>query len=87
MSSYHFTEDGMEDYLFWQLHDKQVLRKINRLLKSISGTPFEGEGKPEPLRGENGKWNRRINDKDRLVYSFEQRMITIYQCRGHYDDR
>ena len=87
MSSYQFTEDGMEDYLFWQAHDRQTLRKINTLLKAVSRMPFEGEGKPEPLRGEKGKWSRRINEKDRLVYSFESDVITIYQCRGHYDDK
>ena len=87
MSDFHFTEDGMEDYLFWQQHDKQTLKKINNLLKSVSRTPFEGEGKPEPLKGEKGKWSRRINDKDRLVYSYERDTITIYQCRGHYDDK
>ncbi len=87
MSSFHFTEDGMEDYLYWQANDRQTLRKINSLLKSISRTPFAGEGKPEPLKGENSKWSRRINGKDRLVYSYEQDIVTIYQCKGHYEDK
>ena len=86
MSSFHFTEDGMEDYLYWQAHDKQVLKKINSLLKSVSRTPFSGEGKPEPLKFK-GKWSRRINETDRLVYSYENDTIIIYQCKGHYDDR
>ena len=87
MSNFLFTEDGMEDYLFWQTHDKQTLRKINALLKSVARTPFEGVGKPEPLRGEAGKWSRRINGKDRLVYSFEDGTVTVFQCRGHYEDK
>lgn len=87
MSEYCFTEDGMEDYLYWQSHDKQTLKKINTLLKSISRTSFTGEGKPEPLKGENGNWNRRINGADRLVYSCEKDIITIYQCKGHYSDK
>ena len=86
MSDYRFTEDGMEDYLYWQAHDKQVLKRINDLLKSISRTPFDGPGKPEPLKGEKGKWSRRIKGKDRLVYSFEGDTVTVYQCKGHYSD-
>ena len=87
MSSFNFTEDGMEDYIDWQTHDKQTLKKINVLLKSVSRTPFTGEGKPEPLKNYKGKWSRRINDTDRLVYSFENDTITVYQCKGHYNDQ
>ena len=87
MSNFCFTEDAMEDYLYWQSYDKQTLRRINQLLKSASRTPFAGEGKPEPLKNENGKWSRRINEKDRLVYSYENDTVTVYQCKGHYSDR
>ena len=59
---------------------------IPYVLKDISAHPFSGIGKPEPLKGENGKWSRRINEKDRLVYSFEDDTVMIYQCRGHYHD-
>ena len=86
MSEFHFTEEGMEDYIYWQDQDRKTLRKINSLLRSISRSPFQGEGKPEPLKGEKGKWSRRINEQDRLVYQFENDKIIIYQCRGHYDD-
>lgn len=86
MSDFIFTEDGLDDYIYWQTQNKKTLRKINGLLKAIKRSPFSGEGKPEPLKGESGKWSRRINDKDRLVYSYEQDAITIYQCKGHYDD-
>jgi len=87
MGNINFTEDAWEDYIYWQSTDKKMLRKINSLLKTISRTPFDGEGKPEPLKGDNsGKWSRRINDKDRLVYRPVGDDIVIYQCKGHYDD-
>ena len=83
-----FTLDAWEDYLYWQTHDKKTLKKINALLVSAGRTPYKGEGKPEPLRGDkSGKWSRRINDADRLVYSYEGGGLTVYQCRGHYGDR
>lgn len=87
MSDRVFTDDGWEDYLYWQSMDRKTLKRINALLKSIDRTPFEGEGKPEPLKNENGKWSRRINDRDRLVYKYANGQITIYQCRGHYEDK
>ena len=87
MSDRIFTEDGWEDYLYWQGQDKKTLKRINSLLKSIDRTPFTGEGKPEPLKHENGKWSRRINDQDRLVYKYENGQITVYQCRSHYGSK
>ncbi len=87
MSNYLFTEDAMEDYLYWQSQDRKTLKKINSLLKAISRDPFNGEGKPEPLKGDNGKWSRRINETDRLIYKYENGQVTIYQCKGHYNDK
>ena len=52
MSKITFAEDAWEDYLYWQGQDKKILKKINSLLKEIQRTPFEGSGKPEPLKGE-----------------------------------
>jgi toxin YoeB len=87
MSDLVFTKDGWDDYTYWQGQDKKTLRRINDLLKDIDREPFEGMGKPEPLRGNlSGKWSRRINDADRLVYKFESDKITIYQCRSHYSN-
>ena len=86
MPEYLFTEDGWEDYLYWQTQDKKTLKKINALLRAIGRDPFAGDGKPEPLRGEQGKWSRRINEKDRLVYRLRDGQVIIYQCRGHYDE-
>ena len=86
MSKIIFSEDGWEDYIYWQCLDKKTVKKINSLLKSIQRTPFEEEGKPEPLRNENGDWSRKINDKDRIVYRIVDGDILVKQCRGHYND-
>ena len=62
--------------------------KINSLLKSIQREPFTGEGKPEPLKDSpGGEWSRRINEKDRLVYTVSDGNIIITQCKGHYHDK
>ena len=61
MSKITFAEDAWEEYLYWQSHDKKMLKKINSLLKDIQREPFEGEGKPEHLRG-TVNWSRRINE-------------------------
>ena len=87
MSKLTFTEQAFEEYLYWQTQDKKTLRRINALLKDISRSPFEGIGKPEPLKHDkSGLWSRRIDDTNRLVYRATEEQIEIYQCRGHYDD-
>lgn len=81
-----WTEAAWDDYLYWQVTDKSLLKKINTLIKTIQRTPFEGIGKPEPLRFElAGKWSRRINDEHRLVYEIDNGQLIIFQCRYHYD--
>jgi toxin YoeB len=80
-----FTPTGWEQYLWWQEQDKKIVRKINELIKDIQRHPFEGIGKPEPLK-ENykGFWSRRITDEHRLVYAVDQERLVIIQCRFHY---
>ena len=79
-----FLALGWEDYLYWQNADKSVLKKINTLLKEIERTPFEGIGKPEPLKHQyTGWWSRRINLEHRLVYKVENSSIIVLQCRYH----
>ncbi|MDG1333050.1 MAG: Txe/YoeB family addiction module toxin [Crocinitomicaceae bacterium] len=74
-----------EDYTYWQQHDKKTLKKINKLIKEIQRTPFEGIGYPEALKHKlSGWWSRRINLEDRLVYKVEEDSIIILQCRKHY---
>ena len=83
--SLSFSKEGWEQYLYWQSHDKAVLKKINRLLKDIQRQPFEGIGKPEPLKNNlSGFWSRRITDEHRLVYRVETDRIEVIQCRYHY---
>ncbi len=80
-----FTPSAWDDYLYWQNQDKKTLKRINLLIHSIMRTPFEGEGKPEELRGElSGKWSRRIDSQNRIVYLVEDESVTILQCRTHY---
>jgi toxin YoeB len=80
-----WDKTAWEDYLYWQGSDKKVLGKINSLLKECQRTPFEGTGKPEPLRQNlSGFWSRRINGEHRLVYKVENNILYIAQCRYHY---
>ena len=80
-----FAADAFAEYTSWLDGDRKTVKRINRLIESISRTPFEGIGKPEPLRGDfAGKWSRRIDEANRLVYSYEGGQVKIYQCRGHY---
>jgi toxin YoeB len=80
-----FTTDGWKDYLYWQAHDKQVLKKINQLLKDCQRDPFQGIGKPEALRNElSGAWSRRISEEHRLVYLVSDDGIHISGCRYQY---
>ncbi len=79
-----FMEDAWTDYLGWQ-SDKAALKKINRLIQDIQRSPFEGIGKPEPLRHQlSGQWSRRIDEGNRIVYIVENDEITILQCGRHY---
>lgn len=80
-----FTTDGWEDYLYWQKQDKQILKKINKLIKECQRDPFAGMGKPESLRHElSGAWSRRITEEHRLVYLPSDKDIRILACRYHY---
>ena len=80
-----FSEQAWEEYLYWQRTDRKVVQRINSLIRDIQRTPFEGVGKPEPLRHVlAGYWSRRITDEHRLVYKVECDSILIAQVRYHY---
>ena len=80
-----WSEKSWDEYCFWQSTDKKVLKKINSLLKDIKREPFEGIGKPEPLKYElAGCWSRRITDEHRLVYIVDDTEISIVSCKYHY---
>ena len=81
-----FSRNAWEDYVSWQKEDKKILRKINALIKDIQRTPFEGLGKPEPLKFDlSGYWSRRIDLSHRLVYQYHDEELLIYSCKYHYD--
>jgi toxin YoeB len=81
-----FKQKAWDDYLDWQTQDKKTLKRINQLLKEMLREPFNGIGKPEPLKGElSGLWSRRIDDTNRLLYRVSEDTIEIIQCRTHYE--
>lgn len=87
MKRLQWDYDAWQDYVYWQTQDKKTLKGINMLIKDIGRNPFDGIGKPEPLKGElSGFWSRRIDDEHRLVYVAEEDAILIIACKGHYND-
>ena len=80
-----FSGHAWDDYLYWQNADRKILQRINTLIRDIQRTPFQGIGKPEPLKhGLAGYWSRRINDEHRIVYKVEGDALLIAQLRYHY---
>ena len=80
-----FSEHAWNDYLHWQKTNKKILKRINLLIKDAQRTPFEGIGKPEPLKHAlAGYWSRRINDEHRFVYKVSGNSVFIAQLRYHY---
>ena len=80
-----FTESAWQDYLWFQEHNRPLLKRLNDLIKDAQREPFRGLGKPESLKGElTGYWSRRINAEHRLVYSVSATELTIIACRFHY---
>ncbi len=80
-----FSTLAWENYLYWQQTDKATLKRINKLIKDIQRSPFEGIGKPEPLKHNlSGYWSRRITQEHRLVYKVVNDDFLIAQCRYHY---
>lgn len=82
-----WDEEAWNDYLYWQAQDKKTLKKINALLKDAVRNPFEGIGKPEPLKHRQGYWSRRIDEKNRVIYKVEGDSLVIAAVRGHYNDK
>ncbi|MDR1841535.1 MAG: Txe/YoeB family addiction module toxin [Holophagales bacterium] len=82
----NWQDDAWDDYLYWfQTNNKSAIKRIHTLLKDIERHPFEGTGKPEPLK-ENwaGYWSRRIDDDNRIIYRVAGNQLDIIRCRGHY---
>lgn len=83
-----WTDEAWNDYLYWQEQgDKKKVKRINKLIKDIKRHPFEGLGKPESLKHDlAGKWSRRIDSKDRIIYALINKEAVIFSCKDHYDD-
>ncbi|WP_417780697.1 Txe/YoeB family addiction module toxin [Stutzerimonas xanthomarina] len=80
-----FTAEAWEDYLWFQQNDKAGLKRINLLIRDTQRNPFNGIGKPEPLKHNlSGFWSRRISGEHRLVYSIDDGELQIVMCRYHY---
>lgn len=80
-----FAEQAWEDYLYWQVQDKRIVKRINELIESTAREPFAGIGKPEPLKHAlAGYWSRRITDEHRMVYKPERDALLVAQLRYHY---
>lgn len=81
-----FATRAWEDYQWWQLQDRRVVKRINALIADITRNGNEGIGKPEPLKhGFQGYWSRRITDEHRLIYKVTDDSVLIAQCRYHYE--
>jgi toxin YoeB len=80
-----FADRGWEDFTYWVENDRKMAARIVRLIKDIEREPFEGLGKPEPLRHDlTGFWSRRITDEQRLIYAVDKERVLIAQARYHY---
>ena len=79
-------DKAWDDYIYWQTQDKKTLKRINQQIRDTERDPFNGIGKPEPLKGElSGFWSRRIDDVNRLVYRVNDDILEILSCKGHYE--
>ena len=87
MRAIKFTGDTFDEFFDWSKTDKKTFQRITRLIEECRRTPFDGIGKPEPLRGNlKGLWSRRISDEHRMVYEVSDQEIIIHALRGrgHY---
>ena len=81
-----FSPQAWEDYPYWLRADKKLAKRLTALLRDIQRDPFDGIGKPEPLKGPlAGYWSRRLTGEHRVVYRAEGDTLLVEACRGHYD--
>lgn len=80
-----WVSNAWQDYVYWQTADRQVLKRVNKLIENTLREPFSGIGKPEPLKyGAAGAWSKRITSEHRLVYLVQGDDLVILQARYHY---
>lgn len=83
-----WDEEAWEQYLHWQLSDKKLLKRINKLIKDIQRNGYNGIGKPEPLKwNDSGYWSRRIDSVNRIVYRIDEHYVYVVQCGAHYKEK
>ena len=80
-------ENGWDDYLWWQTQDKKTIKRINLLIRDMQRSPYDGIGKPEPLKENLSGWWSRIDEENRIVYRVQDDAIVIASCRNHYEDK
>lgn len=83
-----WDDAAWEDYLYWQSHDKNTLKRINRLIQDIERNGYNCIGKPEPLKHDlSGFWSVRIDEENRIVFRIKNGTLEIWQCGSHYRDK
>ncbi|OXG09272.1 toxin YoeB [Flavobacterium araucananum] len=86
-----YSEKAQKDREFWKKSgNKAIMNKITALIEDMQLHPFEGIGKPEPLKHElSGKWSRRINQEHRIIYRVTEEdtieILDILSLKGHYE--
>ena len=80
-----FSSVAIENLKRYKSGNQKLAFKVLELVTDIQANPFEGLGKPEPLKGDySGYWSRRINDEHRLIYEIREDLIVVHSCYGHY---
>jgi toxin YoeB len=80
-----FTPEGWDHHVYWQKNDKNIVKRLNRLIEAAQRDPYNGIGDPEPLKyNYSGLWSRRITEEHRLVYKATETTLYIISCRYHY---
>lgn len=82
-----WSDAAWEEYVDWQSKDRKTANRINKLIRDTERNPFQGIGKPEPLKNNlSGWWSRRIDDTNRLIYRVRDGVLEIAQCGTHYGE-
>lgn len=89
MKNIIFEQDPFDDYADWAIYNKNVFKRLYEVIRDVRRHPFEGIGKPEPLKGNlAGYWSRRITAEHRLVYKIDENAdVLIIPVKGHYGDK
>lgn len=82
-----WSDESWKDFEYWLDNNQKIVKRIRKLIQNTRRTPFEGIGKPEPLKGDMaGLWSRRITNEHRFVYFINEDGLNIVSVRFHYSD-